>query len=99
LNQPIGVLPKLEKFQIKYGYEVFESRNNFPYRNFLIFETEVELKSEEDSRVWNSIEFDWILIELSDLVKFRPKTPVCTGMIDHLWKEVWCFKLGVSLLP
>jgi hypothetical protein len=51
LNQPIGVLPKLEKIQIKYGYEVFESRNNFPYRNFLIFETEVELKSEEDSRV------------------------------------------------
>jgi hypothetical protein len=42
LNRPIGSLPKLEKFQIKYCFEGFEIRNNFPYRNFLIFKTEFE---------------------------------------------------------
>jgi hypothetical protein len=28
-------LPKLEKIEIKYGFEGFEERNDFPYRNFL----------------------------------------------------------------
>jgi hypothetical protein len=34
-------LPLLENFQIKYGFEGFEERNNFPYRNFLIFEVDL----------------------------------------------------------
>jgi hypothetical protein len=55
-------LPLLKKIQIKYGCEGFDVRNNFPYINFLIFETEFELKIGEDSRDWNSIEFVWILI-------------------------------------
>jgi hypothetical protein len=40
--------PKLKKFLIKYGFDV---RNNFDYGNFLRFETEIELKIREDSRV------------------------------------------------
>jgi hypothetical protein len=43
-------LPLLKKIQIKYGCEGFDVRNNFPYINFLIFETEFELKIGEDSR-------------------------------------------------
>jgi hypothetical protein len=50
-------LPELKKFQIKYSFEVFEIRNNFPYRNFLIFKMDFELKFMEDSRVSNSIEY------------------------------------------
>jgi hypothetical protein len=52
-------LSELENFQIKYDFEAFEIRNNFPYRKFLGFKTKFELKIREDSRVWNSIEFDW----------------------------------------
>jgi hypothetical protein len=44
-------LPVLKKFQIKYGCEGFDVRNNFPYINFLIFETKFELKIGKDSRV------------------------------------------------
>jgi hypothetical protein len=40
----------LENFQIKYEIEGFEEGNNFPYINFLIFETEFELKIGEGSR-------------------------------------------------
>jgi hypothetical protein len=40
-------LPELESFQVKYGFEGFEVRNNFPYRNFLRFEVEFELKCRE----------------------------------------------------
>jgi hypothetical protein len=31
-------LPKLQKFKTKYGWQVVEIRNNFPYRNFSRFE-------------------------------------------------------------
>jgi hypothetical protein len=41
----------MKKFQINYGFEIFEVRNNFAYRNFLRFKTEIELKIREDSRV------------------------------------------------
>jgi hypothetical protein len=51
-------LPELEKLQIKYGCEGFEVRNNFPYRNFLRFEMDFELKNKEDSRVGKSMKFD-----------------------------------------
>jgi hypothetical protein len=37
-------LPKLEKFQIKYGSKGFEERNNFIHRNFFILGMYFELK-------------------------------------------------------
>jgi hypothetical protein len=40
-------LPHLEKFQIKYGHEGFEVRNNFPYWNVSKFRIEFELKIKE----------------------------------------------------
>jgi hypothetical protein len=51
LNRPIGGLIKLKKFHIKYGFEVFEIRENFPYRNFSRFKKDFELKFEEASMV------------------------------------------------
>jgi hypothetical protein len=46
LNQPKGVLTKLKKIQIKYGFEEFEIRNNFPYWNFLKFGVGFELENQ-----------------------------------------------------
>jgi hypothetical protein len=37
----------LLKFQIKYGFEACEIRNNFPYRNFSKFSLDFELKFKE----------------------------------------------------
>jgi hypothetical protein len=34
-------IPKLENFGIKYDCEGFKVRNNFPYRNFFIFEKDI----------------------------------------------------------
>jgi hypothetical protein len=36
--------PELEQFEIKYGCEGFEERNNFLHSNFYRFEMDVELK-------------------------------------------------------
>jgi hypothetical protein len=44
-------LPELENLEIKYGFEGFDERNNFAYRNFLRFEMYFELKFKENSRV------------------------------------------------
>jgi hypothetical protein len=35
---------EFEKIEIKYGHQVFDERNNFPYRNFSRFERGFELK-------------------------------------------------------
>jgi hypothetical protein len=35
-------LPELEKFEIKYGFEGFNERNNFIHQNFFIFEVDCE---------------------------------------------------------
>jgi hypothetical protein len=43
-------LPELENFEIIYGYEGFDVRNNFPYRNFLRFEMDLELKIKRSCR-------------------------------------------------
>jgi hypothetical protein len=43
--------PNSNKFQIKYGCEVFELMNNLPYSNFARFEKDFELKIKEASRV------------------------------------------------
>jgi hypothetical protein len=42
-------VPELKKIEIKYGFEVFDERNNFLYRNFPIFRKDFELKSREPS--------------------------------------------------
>jgi hypothetical protein len=38
-------------YEIKYGCEGFDVRNNFSYRNFFRFEMDLELKIRENSRV------------------------------------------------
>jgi hypothetical protein len=43
-NQSKKNLPKLKKFEIKYGVEGFDKRNNFPYINFFKSEVYFELK-------------------------------------------------------
>jgi hypothetical protein len=48
-----GGLPVLENFEIKYGAEGVELRNNFPYWNFSRFRREFEL----NSRKLLSVEF------------------------------------------
>jgi hypothetical protein len=51
--------PELGKFEIKYGFEALDQGNNFLYRNFSIFEMELELKFREASVSWNQGIFDW----------------------------------------
>jgi hypothetical protein len=41
-------LPELGEFEIKYGWRLLGMRNNFPYRNFLRFEMDFELKFREN---------------------------------------------------
>jgi hypothetical protein len=43
-------LSELKKFEIKYGCEGFEERNNFIYRNFSRFEMDFKRKFRENSR-------------------------------------------------
>jgi hypothetical protein len=42
-------IPELRKFEINYGWKVFETRRNFSYRNFLKFKMDFELKVMEIS--------------------------------------------------
>jgi hypothetical protein len=42
-------LPKLRKFEINYGWKIFEIRSNFSYGKFLKFEMNFELKIMEAS--------------------------------------------------
>jgi hypothetical protein len=42
----------LQKFEIKYGWKVFEIRNNFTYKYFLRFKMDFELKFREPSMSW-----------------------------------------------
>jgi hypothetical protein len=37
----------VENFEIKYGFEGFEERNNFFHRDFFIFKVDVECKFRE----------------------------------------------------
>jgi hypothetical protein len=37
-------LSELKNFEIKYGCELFDKRNNFPYNNLLRFRMDFELK-------------------------------------------------------
>jgi hypothetical protein len=40
----------VENFEIKYGFEGFEERNNFLHRNFFRFKVDFELQFRETSR-------------------------------------------------
>jgi hypothetical protein len=53
-------LPELENFEIKYGFEGFEERNNFLHRNFSRFRMYFKWKIREASRFRIWIEFDRI---------------------------------------
>jgi hypothetical protein len=53
----------LKKFDIKYGSEGFEIRNNCPYRHFSRFIMDFELKFEQCSKIQIQMEFDWIFFE------------------------------------
>jgi hypothetical protein len=50
-NQSKKNLPKLKKFEIKYGVEGFDKRNNFPYINFFKSEVYFELKIKDSFKV------------------------------------------------
>jgi hypothetical protein len=41
--------PMPQKFELKYGWRAFEVRNNFPYKGFIRFEMDFELKIREFS--------------------------------------------------
>jgi hypothetical protein len=71
-------LPELRKFEIKYGWKVFEIKNNFPYKDFLRFEINFELKFREASMSWKQGKNDWnflgtrILTNLANGFLFAP---------------------------
>jgi hypothetical protein len=68
----------LQNFQIKYGTEGFEERNNFPYWTFSKFGIEFELK------IKDSLEFEFesnlmeFLFVPQDLMTFEQEAPICT---------------------
>jgi hypothetical protein len=66
---------KLQKFQIKYGWNEFGITNNFSYRNFSRFEKEFELKFREVRMSRVSIEIHWKFLKLWNLVKFGKQGP------------------------
>jgi hypothetical protein len=70
--------PWLQKFETKYGWKVFEIRNNFPYRDFLRFEMDFELKFRESSMSWISRKIDWKFLESWDLMTFGQRFPFFT---------------------
>jgi hypothetical protein len=74
-------LPKLEKFEVKYGYKGFEIWNSFSYRNFLRFKMDFDLKIREVSRVSIWMKF---CLEPQDLMKFGQKDHVCTWRKSQL---------------
>jgi hypothetical protein len=50
LTQSKDGLLKLKKIQIKYDFEGFEIRNNFPYRNFYRFGIKIGFLSKFESK-------------------------------------------------
>jgi hypothetical protein len=46
-------LPEIEKFEIKYGFEGFDERNNFLHMNVSRFEMDFKLRFREVSMSWN----------------------------------------------
>jgi hypothetical protein len=71
-------LPELENFEIKYGFEGFDEGNKFPYRNFLIFEMDVELKIRELLVIEIHGNLREFALEPQDLMNNGQKASVCT---------------------
>jgi hypothetical protein len=63
-------LPGLKKFEIKYGWRELWIWNNFPYKGFLRFKMDFDLKFREASMTQISIEIHWKFLKLWNLMKF-----------------------------
>jgi uncharacterized protein YfbU (UPF0304 family) len=65
-----------QKISIHYGFEGFEIRNNFPYRNFIRFKVKFELKFRETKRSQIHLKF-----ELDALGKFQNLMNIGNGVL------------------
>jgi hypothetical protein len=63
-------LPKLKKFEIKYGYEGFEEGNNFLHRNFFRLETNFKRKITELLGLKFNRIYKNLFLELQVWIKF-----------------------------
>jgi hypothetical protein len=64
---------------MKYGFEGFYERNNFPYRNFFIFKVDFEQKKSENLLGLNLNRICWnFFLGLQILMKLGPRTSICT---------------------
>jgi hypothetical protein len=67
-------LSELRKLEIKYGWKVFEIRNNFTYTDFLRFKMNFELKFIETSMSLKQGKIDWNFLRTRILIKTWPTT-------------------------
>jgi hypothetical protein len=84
-----------QKFEIKYGLEGFDERNNFLYKNFLRLEMSFEWKFREASQVWiwwNFFLGPQILMNFCKGYLCAPRWPLNT------WGGLWDCKLGIPWL-
>jgi hypothetical protein len=71
-------LSELGKLEIKYGWKVFEIRNNFPYTDFLRFKMNFELKFIETSMSLKQGKIDWNFLGTRILIKLGQQLPFKT---------------------
>jgi hypothetical protein len=84
-------LSQLRKFEIKYGWKLFKIRNIFPYKNFLRFEKDFELKFREASMSWQQEKIDWNALGIRILIKLGQQLPFYTlleGKINSQQKRI-----------
>jgi hypothetical protein len=67
--------PGPQNFETKYGWKVFEIRNNFPYRDFLRFEMDLEPKFREPSMSWISRKIRLKNLDYLEFDETWPTTP------------------------
>jgi hypothetical protein len=75
---------ELGKFEIKYGWKVFQIRNNFPYTNFLRFEMDLELKFRESSMSWQQGKIDCNFVGTRILMKLGQQIPFYTLLEEKI---------------
>jgi hypothetical protein len=68
----------LQKIEIKYGWKVFEIRNNFTYKDFLRFKMNFKLKFREASMSWKQGTHDWNFLGTRILMKLGHQLPLYT---------------------
>jgi hypothetical protein len=84
-------LSQLRKFEIKHGWKLFKIRNIFPYKNFLRFEKDFELKFREASMSWQQEKIDWNALGIRILIKLGQQLPFYTlleGKINSQQKRI-----------